>query len=184
MSVLSDSIPASQTSQEQDTSVGMCIQYYMQASVLGLSFFLSSIEVYPTPNLGSFGRYKWTSPSNINLFTLVTAFLGDRWCLQNETCLNASGGWTNSSPVISGNVLTLTVCLPRCFTNHEAGICSLPGGLAAEGSFECAFQLKGVTSPQALPFWLWIWLISLWMVTVGSILSPYQVLGQLCMVPL
>lgn len=184
MSVLPDSIPASQTSQEQDTSVGICFQDYMQASVLGLSFFLSSIEVCPTPNLGSFGRCKWTSPPNINLFTLVTAFLGDRWCLQNETCLNASGGWTNSSPVIGGNVLTLTVCLPRSFTNHEAGIGSLPGGLAAEGSFECAFQLKGFTSPQALPFCLWIWLISPWMVTVGSILSPYQVLGQLCMVPL
>lgn len=76
MRVLLDSIPASQTSQKQDMSEGICIQDYMQGSVFGLSFFLSSIEICPALNLDSFGSYKWMSPSNINLFTLVTAFLG------------------------------------------------------------------------------------------------------------
>lgn len=183
MRVLPDSIPGSQTSQEQDPSMGICIQDYMQASVFGLSFFLSSIEVCPALNLDSFGMYKWMSPSNINLFTLVTAFLGHRVSAKRKL-FECKGSCTNSSPAVRGNVLTLTVCLPRSFTNHEAGIGSLPGGLAAEGSSECAFQLEGSTSPQALPFCLWIWLTSPWMLTVGSILSPYQVLGRLCTLPL
>lgn len=85
MRVLQDSIPGSQTSQEQDQSMGICIQDYMQAYVFGLSFFLSSIEVCPALNLDSFGTYKWMSPSNINLFTLVTAFLGHVVCAKTKT---------------------------------------------------------------------------------------------------
>ncbi|KAM7320418.1 hypothetical protein ACRRTK_020861 [Alexandromys fortis] len=63
---------------------------------------------------------------------------------EKRKLFECKGSWTNSSPDISANVLTLAVCLPRSFTNHEAGIGSLPGALAAEGSSECAFQLEGL----------------------------------------